>query len=531
MDRYGRARGQSGAILRLLSRFVTAAFLLGATPGGALTQTFRTDDPVIRRMWEVGMEDSQTETLAQVLMDSIGPRLTGSRGLAAAQDWLIHTYESWGVPARKEEYGTWTRWRQGHLHVDLVEPRIQTLVGELLAWGPGTEGPVEADVVLPPAGLTSETAQRWIASARGKFVLASPPEPMCRAPQELERYARPETVARIDSLRAAWRTDFQRRMQPLGGARGLASEDARPAGVITSNWSTGWGVNKVFSSPTREIPSFDLSCEDYGMLFRMAERGQNPRIRADADAEILGDVPQFNVIAEIRGAELPGEYIVLSAHLDSWHAATGATDNGTGTITMLEAMRILKEAYPNPRRTILVGHWGAEESGLVGSRSFTEDHPEVLEGLQVVFNQDNGTWRFEKIEGQGFLYAGQHIARWISLVPTEISQHIALEFPGAQDNRGSDHVAFLCHGAPAFRLQSPYDEYRQYTWHTNRDTYDKIVFDDLKENATLAAMLAYAASEDPQHVPRDRSILPPDPRTGQPRQWVGCRPARRTPGG
>jgi Zn-dependent M28 family amino/carboxypeptidase len=209
---------------------------------------------------------------------------------------------------------------------------------------------------------------------------------------------------------------------------------------------------------------------------------------------------------------------------------TGATDNGTGTIMMLEAMRILKETYPNPRRTILVGHWGPEEMGLIGSRVFTEDHPEVLDGLQVLFNQDNGTWRIARIEGQGYLYAGQHIARWISLVPTEISEHITLEFPGGQNNRGSDHVAFLCHGVPAFRLQSPYDEYRQYTWHTNRDTYDKIVFDDLKENATLAAMLAYGASEDPQRVPRDRSVLPIDPRTGEPREWVRCGPARRSPG-
>jgi Zn-dependent M28 family amino/carboxypeptidase len=267
------------------------------------------------------------------------------------------------------------------------------------------------------------------------------------------------------------------------------------------------------------------------MLFRMAERGQQPRMRVDADAEQLGEVPQFNVVAELKGTELPDEYIVLSAHLDSWHAATGATDNGTGTIMMLEAMRILKETYPEPRRTILVGHWGPEEMGLIGSRVFTEDHPEVLDGLQVLFNQDNGTWRIGRIEGQGFLYAGQHIGRWISLVPAEISEHITLEFPGAQNNRGSDHVAFLCHGVPAFRLQSAYDEYRQYTWHTNRDTYDKIVFDDLKENATLAAMLAYAASEDPERVPRDRAVLPIDPRSGEPRAWVQCRPARRRSGG
>jgi hypothetical protein len=119
----------------------------------------------------------------------------------------------------------------------------------------------------------------------------------------------------------------------------------------------------------------------------------------------------------------------------------------------------------------------------------------------------------------------------MSFVPTEISEHITLEFPGAQNNRGSDHIQFVCAGAPAFRLQSPYDEYRQYTHHTNRDTYDKIVFDDLKENATLAAMLAYQASEDPERVPRDRAVLPVDPRTGRPMDWAQCRTPRRSSGG
>ena len=167
--------------------------------------------------------------------------------------------------------------------------------------------------------------------------------------------------------------------------------------------------------------------------------------------------------------------------------------------------------------------------GLIGSRSFVEDHPEVLEGLQVAFNQDNGTWRVERIEGQGFLLAGAHIAEWMSRVPSEISGHVTLEFPGAQNNRGSDHASFVCHGVPAFRLQSSYEEYRQYTWHTNRDTYDKIVFDDLKENATLAAMLAYAASEDPERVPGDKAVLPADPNSGRVQPWMRCGTARRSP--
>jgi len=487
---------------------------------------------VVERIWEEGIERSQTRTLAQVLMDSIGPRLAGSPEFDSAGAWLLAMYERWGVPARKEEYGTWRGWRQGALHVDMMAPRSQTLEAELLAYSPGSDGPVEGEVVVPPAGLTEESASQWLETVAGKYVLTSSPEPMCRARQELEQYARPETVERVDSLRQALREEMSRRIRGIARSRRdgeRALEDAGAAGIVTSRWSGGWGVNKIFDAGTRMIPAIDVSCEDYGMLFRMVEAGQAPRIRVSAEAEDLGEVPQFNVIAELRGTELPDEYIVLSAHLDSWHAGTGATDNGTGTIMMLEAMRILKAAYPSPRRTIIVGHWGAEEMGLIGSRSFVEDHPEVIEGLQVAFNQDNGTWRIERIEGQGFIGAGPHIARWMSLVPREISGHVTLEFPGAQNNRGSDHSSFVCMSAPAFRLQSNYTEYRQYTWHTNRDTYDKIVFDDLKENATLAAMLAYAASEDPERVPGDQAILPVDPRTGNPRPWMRCGTARRSP--
>jgi carboxypeptidase Q len=503
-----------------------AGLFVMATAAGAEAQTFRSEDPVIRRMWEEGMESSRTERLAQVLMDSIGPRLSGSPGFHASTEWLLHTYEEWGVSARREEYGTWRGWRQGPLSVNLVSPRVQTLEANWLAWSPGTNGPLEADVVVVPELGSVEEADAWLATVAGRAVLASPPEASCREPQAMARLARPETVERMREERARTRESWTRRLSFLAASPHVRMEEAGAVAILTSRWSEGWGVNKVFDASAATAISLDISCEDYGLLYRLATNGQGPRVRIDGDAEHLGTVPMFNVIAELRGTELPDEYVVLSAHLDSWHAATGATDNGTGTVMMMEAMRILRAAYPNPRRTILVGHWGGEEQGLIGSRAFAEDRPDVLEGLQALFNQDNGTWRVEFLEGQGYLRAGEHIGRWISEVPAEISGHVRLDFPGAQLNAGSDHTAFICHGTPAFRLQSHYDEYRQYTWHTNRDTYDKIVFDDLKNNATLAAMLAYMASEDPERVPRDRAILPPDA-SGRERQWPACAPARR----
>ncbi|HKS07663.1 MAG TPA: M20/M25/M40 family metallo-hydrolase [Gemmatimonadaceae bacterium] len=520
-------------------RHTLIASALALLPLAAHAQAFRTSDSVIKKMWQLGIEQSQTERLAQVLIDSIGPRLSGTQGFASAVEWLEKTYQGWGVTARRERYGTWRGWRAGPTHMDLIAPRTQTLDVELLAWSVGTNGrPVEGEVVAIPDLADDAAARQWLGTIRGKFVLISAPETMCRAPQELERNARATTVANINTQRAAAQQLSSRRIRSLAPATATPQQvqgivfarldSAGVAGLLSSNWSAGWGVNKIFGAQSNVVPSIDVSCEDYGLLHRMASNNWKPRVRLNAESQAAADeVPMFNVVAELKGTELPNEYVLLSAHLDSWHGATGATDNGTGTLTMLEAMRILKAAYPRPKRTILVGHWGGEEQGTIGSLAFGEDHPEVINGLQVAFNQDNGTWRAEMIEAQGFAKAGGNLARWVSQLPNEISDSLRISVPGNMANTGSDHSSFVCRPAPAFRLQSSYPEYRQYTWHTNRDTYDKIVFDDLKQNATLAAMMAYAASEDPEKVPRDRSVLPAGP-NGQARAWPTCNRARRS---
>jgi carboxypeptidase Q len=490
-------------------------------------------------MWQLGMEQSQVERLGQVLIDSIGPRLSGSPGYLSAVEWLEKTYQSWGVTARRERYGTWRGWRAGPTHLDLIAPRAQTLEVELLAWSVGTGGrPIEGDVVAIPDLADDAAARAWLGSIRGKFVLVSPPELMCRAPQELATNARPATITRLNQQRGEAQQLWQRRFRGLAPANtppaqafGVAYarlDSAGIAGMLSTNWSGGWGVNKIFAANSQRVPSVDVSCEDFGLLHRLASNNQGPRVRLFAEAQATpAEVPMFNVVAELKGTQLPNEYVLLSAHLDSWAGATGATDNGTGTLTMLEAMRILKTAYPRPKRTILVGHWGGEEQGTIGSLAFGEDHPDIIAGMQTVFNQDNGTWRAELIEAQGFAKAGGNIAKWAAMLPNEISEGLRITSPGNQENAGSDHTSFLCRSAPAFRLQSSYPEYRQYTWHTNRDTYDKIVFDDLKQNATLAAMMAYAASEDTERVSREKSVLPPGP-NNQPREWRGCGTARRS---
>jgi Zn-dependent M28 family amino/carboxypeptidase len=182
-------------------------------------------------------------------------------------------------------------------------------------------------------------------------------------------------------------------------------------------------------------------------------------------------------------------------------------------------MRILKKLYPNPKRTILAGHWGSEEQGLNGSSAFVQDHPEIVKNIQAVFNQDNGTGRVVKISGAGYLNSYEYLSIWLSDVPKDITRHIKTDFPGMPSGGGSDNASFNTAGAPAFGLYSLSWDYWNYTWHTNRDTYDKIVFDDVKNNVILTAILAYMASEDENKTSNTRRILPVNSETGEQMTW------------
>ncbi|RDV16837.1 M20/M25/M40 family metallo-hydrolase [Pontibacter diazotrophicus] len=491
-------------------------------------------NPVVENIIKEANENSQLEILGHELLDVIGPRLVGTPQMQQAHDWAVNKYKGWGITARNEQWGEWRGWQRGITHVDMVHPRVRTLEAMQLAWSPATpRRGVTAELIILPDVQDSAAFQRWLPSAKGKLVMISMYQPTGRPDYNWEKFATPESFEKMKQEREAQEQAWRERISKTGyNIRTLpqALERAGAAGIVTSNWSRGFGVNKIFGAYTNKIPSIDVALEDYGMLYRMVEHGDKPQIKIQAESKNLGNVPTFNTIAEIRGTEKPEEYVMLSAHFDSWDGATGATDNGTGTIMMMEAMRILQKVYPNPKRTILVGHWGSEEQGLNGSRSFVEDHPEIVQNIQALFNQDNGTGRVVNISGQGFLHAYDYLGRWLSAVPREITSEIETSFPGTPGGGGSDYASFVAAGAPAFSLSSLSWDYGTYTWHTNRDTYDKIVFDDVRNNAILAAILVYMASEDPETTSRERSVLPLSPRTGEQMVWPTPRPATRKGG-
>ncbi|OEY72180.1 M20/M25/M40 family metallo-hydrolase [Salegentibacter salarius] len=479
-------------------------------------------------------ENSKLEELAHEMVDVVGPRLVGTPQMKNAHDWAVKKYDSWGISAENQEYGTWRGWERGITHIDLVEPRVRTLNGRQLAWSPSTgKKGVTAEVVILPEAEDSTAFAEMLSSVKGKFVMISVNEPTGRPPYNWEEWATEkswknmqESIKETDSL---WRN----RIQNTGyGYRELpkALEEAGAAGIVTSNWSHGFGANKVFGAYTNDIPTIDLALEDYGLLYRLAENNNAPEIKVVAQSKDLGEVPTFNTIARIEGSEKPEEYVILSAHFDSWDGGTGATDNATGTMVMMETMRILKKLYPNPKRTIIAGHWGSEEQGLNGSRAFVKDNPEIVANVQALFNQDNGTGRVKNISGQGFLHAYDYIGSWLEPVPQEIKSEIETSFPGTPSSGGTDHASFVAAGAPAFMLRSLNWSYWDYTWHTNLDTYDKIVFDDVRSNVILTAIMTYMASEDPETTSRERAVLPINRRTGEQMTWPEPRDAERKGG-
>ena len=458
-------------------------------------------NPVIDAMQKEELGNSQLETLAHELFDGIGPRLVGTPQMKMANDWAVAKYKSWDIAARNEKWGEWRGWERGISHIDMISPRVKSLEGTQLAWSPGMgKKTVTAGLIILPDLADSAAYQAWLPNVKGKFVMVSMLQPTGRPDDNWKEFATKESFDKMKAERtemtAAWRkriskTGYNNKTLPV------MLEQAGAAGIITNTWSAGFGVDKIFSAYTKIVPTVDIALEDYGMLYRLSESGGNPVISMHTESKELGVVSTFNTVAEIKGTEKPNEYVMLSAHFDSWDGGTGATDNGTGTLTMMEAMRLLKKFYPHPKRTILVGHWGSEEEGLNGSRAFVEDHPEIVKNLQALFNQDNGTGRVVSLSGQGYVDSKDYLGRWLAAVPDTIKNRIKTSFPGTPGRGGSDFASFVAVGAPGFSLSSISWSYGSYTWHTNRDTYDKIVFDDLKNNAILAAIMVYMACEDP----------------------------------
>ena len=302
---------------RLLSTYIFCLFSFAI-----LAQS----NPVVDAIITEANENSQLEILAHELLDVIGPRLVGTPEMKQAHDWAVKKYAGWGISAENQQWGVWRGWQRGITHIDLVSPRKKTMEGMMLAWSPSSpKKGVTAEAIIIPDVPDSVAFANWLPNVKDKIVLISMNQPTGRPDYNWEEFATEVSFEKMkddrDAETAAWRerlakTGYNRRTLPE------ALERAGAAAVVQSYWSRGFGVNKIFGAYTREIPTVDLSLEDYGLVYRLAEYGNKPELNIVAESEELGEMPTFNTIATIPVTELPNDYIILSAHFESWDGGT-----------------------------------------------------------------------------------------------------------------------------------------------------------------------------------------------------------------
>ncbi|HEV3324000.1 MAG TPA: peptidase M28, partial [Puia sp.] len=266
-------------------------------------------DPVVQSIIQEEHENSQLKLLAHQLFDSIGPRLVGTPQMEQARDWALAKYKSWDIPAEAQNWGIWRGWERGISHIDMVSPRVRTLEATQLAWCPGMGNKtVTAGLVILPDLPDSAAYAAWMPSVKGKFVMVSVLQPTGRPDDNWEQFGTAASFQKIKDERKEMTDNWNNRIKKAGYTTRtlpVALENSGAAGIVSSYWSVGFGVDKIFGGYTKKTPSIDVMQEDYGMLYRLVESGADPKISVHVESKERGPVPTFNVIAGIRGSEKP----------------------------------------------------------------------------------------------------------------------------------------------------------------------------------------------------------------------------------
>ncbi|NVO85101.1 M28 family metallopeptidase [Hymenobacter terrestris] len=511
-------------------RFLVLAGSLAATaPALAQTGGTKADPAMLAKIKDEGLNRSKVMETAFYLTDVSGPRLAGSEGLARANEWSRKQLTDWGLTkANIEPWGTFGRgWNIDKSYLAMTAPYYHALIGAPKAWTPGTDGALKKRVMVVKAASEADL-DKYKGQLRDKIVLldvANPPKPSfepdarrhtdealqkmadfkLEAPAATPKPADPKAEEQLKNRRAqfALRTKMLDMVQAEGAAAILSSRGGSDGTFFTSNGAP-------YAADAKSVlPEIEMAPEDLLRLIRLADAGLPVEVEMETRTRFQDkDLQGYNVVAEIAGTDrkLKSEVVMLGAHLDSWHAATGATDNAAGVAVMMEAMRLLKAAGVQPRRTIRIALWGEEEQGLFGSRGYVKNHfadPATMkllpdhEKLAAYFNLDNGAGKIRGIYAQGNEAAAPIFADWLKPFADMGATTVTLRNTG-----GTDHLAFDAVGLPGFQfIQDPLD-YGTRTHHTNMDTYERLPADDLKQAAVVVASFVYQAAMRDAKLPR-----------------------------
>ncbi|HEY3974950.1 MAG TPA: M20/M25/M40 family metallo-hydrolase [Candidatus Sulfotelmatobacter sp.] len=511
----------------------------------------KVDLETVARIRNEGFRNSKVMEYAYGLMDTIGERLTGSPNMKRANEWTRDQLTAMGLSnAHLEPWGPFGRgWANQYTNARMTSPDIAPLIVYSKAWTPGTNGVVTGKCVR-----VNIEDKKDFDKYRGKLagmivILGSDTDvikPITEAPfkrlsdEDLAKEAEYEIPGERPAGRAA---EFARRRQLNKDMNQFFAEEKVLAVIDHSRGTAGGGTIFVQSGgsyktgETTTVPQLTMASEHWTRIVRLLQHKQDVTLELNVANTFYDDDPmQYDTIAEIPGTDKKDEVVMLGAHLDSWHAGTGATDNGAGTIVMMEAMRIIKALDLKPRRTIRIGLWSGEEEGLLGSQGYVEHHfgsrpplddpnmkdmptlmrreagpftpkPEQAK-VSAYFNVDNGSGKIRGIYLQENAAVEPIFEAWMKPFKDLGMTTITMRNTG-----GTDHQSFDAAGIPGFQfIQDPLD-YETRTHHSNMDVYDRLQPEDLKQISVIVASFVYDAAMREQMLPRKpiEPALPKEP--------------------
>jgi len=487
------------------------------------------DASMMQKIREEGLQHSKVMDIAFNLTDKNGSRLANSEGYMRAANYAKETLSGWGVEnARLEAWGEFGKgWDLEKMYLAITAPYYKPLLAWPKTWTAGTKGLKKAGVIVVDV-KDSTTVASYKGQLKGKLIIidqATPYKQSFKADavrytdDELEKMAA-ATMQPSRPIDTAQQRRMREQMSRSGGARAMAilkemAKEEGAVGMLTSAprnhdgtiFSQGGGSYKA--ADAENFLDMAMGIEDYNTILRLAKSGTEVNMEAEVKTKFqTKDLQGYNVIAEIPGTDptLKDEVVMIGAHLDSWQAGTGATDNAAGSSVMMEVMRILKATGAQPKRTIRIGLWSAEEQGLLGSRGYvkktfmdpTTNTPNAAhEKFAGYFNIDNGTGKVRGIYLQGNEQCGPIFKSWLAPFNDLGAKTVTISNTG-----GTDHQSFDGVGLPGFQFIQDPIEYDTRTHHSNMDVYEHLSEDDLKQIATIVAAFAYNTAQRDEKLPR-----------------------------
>jgi hypothetical protein len=483
---------------------LACAAILSLLLGGALAiAQERIDKDMVGRIRSEGLQRSQALALYRTLTDELGARLTGSPAHLMAARWARDRFTQWGLAnPHLEPFEFGRGWTLEKISVEMTAPRYMPLIAYADAWTPSTQGPVSGRVVYVGDKTASEV-QAMTEQLRGAIVLTHLPQAQFVDRDRPQPGLDERPVATGNpALPSAQSTMPANQLLPLlksAGAAVALKPSAYRDGTV--------GVVGNRNTAPDNVPSVTVAAEQYNVLARLAAGGHPVELRVEVRTRYQEDDRNtYNVIAEIPGVDqaLREEVVLIGAHLDSWHTASGATDNADGVTAVMEAMRLLTAIGARPRRTIRVALWSGEEQGLLGARAYLSQHfadQASRDKLAVYLNDDPGSGK-----ALGFYMEGNSAAKAIFDVWLQPLRDLGATRNIIEGIGSTDHVPFKDVGLPGFNVIKDFDAYDERTRHTNADFPERMSEDELKQSAIVMAVFAWHAAVRDARIPRAATV-------------------------